>query len=107
MEQLTGQREEPEPFELSTEEPIEKASIKSRLLSNLVAQYVGWCREAPLEQRFPLRGEQYAPAIAGFGSVKSYICAAEFRNATQMQALVSLGSWSITLSLWPLNYFSR
>ena len=37
LEQLLGQREEPEPFELSTEEPIEKASIKSRLLSNLVA----------------------------------------------------------------------
>ena len=37
MEQLTGQREEPEVFELTTEEPIEKASIKSRLLSNLVA----------------------------------------------------------------------
>ena len=38
MEQLLGQREEPEPFELTTtEEPIEKASIKSRLLSNLVA----------------------------------------------------------------------
>ena len=37
LEQLTGQREEPEPFELTTEEPIEKASIKSRLLSNLVA----------------------------------------------------------------------
>ena len=37
MEQLLGQREEPEPFELSTEKPIEKASIKSRLLSNLVA----------------------------------------------------------------------
>ena len=37
LEQLLGTREEPEPFELSTEEPIEKASIKSRLLSNLVA----------------------------------------------------------------------
>ena len=37
LEQLTGQREEPEAFELTTEEPIEKASIKSRLLSNLVA----------------------------------------------------------------------
>ena len=38
LEQLTGQREEPEPFELTTtEEPMEKASIKSRLLSDLVA----------------------------------------------------------------------
>ena len=37
MEQLTGSREEPEPFLLTTEEPIEKASIKSRLFSNLVA----------------------------------------------------------------------
>ena len=37
LEQLTGQRKEPEAFELTTEEPIEKASIKSRLLSNLVA----------------------------------------------------------------------
>ena len=37
LEQLLGRREEPEAFELSTEEPIEKASIKSRLLSNLVA----------------------------------------------------------------------
>ena len=37
MEQLTGSREEPEAFELTTEEPIEKASIKSRLFSNLVA----------------------------------------------------------------------
>ena len=37
MEQLLGTREEPEAFEMSTDEPIEKASIKSRLLSNLVA----------------------------------------------------------------------
>ena len=37
LEQLLGTREEPEPFELSTEEPIEKASIESRLFSNLVA----------------------------------------------------------------------
>ena len=37
MEQLTGSREEPEAFELTTEEPIEKPSIKSRLFSNLVA----------------------------------------------------------------------
>ena len=38
LEQLTGQREEPEPFELTTtEEPMVKPSIKSRLLSNLVA----------------------------------------------------------------------
>ena len=37
MEQLLGTREEPEAFELSTEEPIAKPSIKSRLLSNLVA----------------------------------------------------------------------
>ena len=37
LEQLTGQREEPEAFELTTEEPMTKPSIKSRLLSNLVA----------------------------------------------------------------------
>ena len=38
LEQLTGQREEPEPFELTTtEEPMTKPSIKSRLLSGLVA----------------------------------------------------------------------
>ena len=37
LEQLTGQREEPEAFELTTEEPIEKASIKSRFLASLVA----------------------------------------------------------------------
>ena len=38
MEQLLGTREEPEPFELTTtEEPMAKPSIKSRLLSNLVA----------------------------------------------------------------------
>ena len=37
LEQLTGSREEPEAFELTTEELIEKASIKSRLFSNLVA----------------------------------------------------------------------
>ena len=37
MEQLLGTREEPEPFLLTTGEPIEKASIKSRLFSNLVA----------------------------------------------------------------------
>ena len=38
LEQLIGQREEPEPFELTTtEEPMAKPSIKSRLLSNLVA----------------------------------------------------------------------
>ena len=37
LEQLLGTREEPEAFEMSTDEPIEKASIKSRLLSNLVA----------------------------------------------------------------------
>ena len=37
LEQLTGSREEPEAFELTTEEPIAKPSIKSRLLSNLVA----------------------------------------------------------------------
>ena len=37
MEQLLGSREETEAFELTTEEPIEKASIKSRLFSNLVA----------------------------------------------------------------------
>ena len=36
-------------------------------------------------------GENNTPAKAGFGSVKSYICAAEFRSAAQMQALVSLG----------------
>ena len=32
-----GQREELGAFEMSTEEPIEKASIKPRLLSDLVA----------------------------------------------------------------------
>ena len=38
LEQLLGTREEPEPFELTTtEEPMTKPSIKSRLLSNLVA----------------------------------------------------------------------
>ena len=38
LEQLLGTKEEPEPFELTTtEKPIEKASIKSRLLSNLLA----------------------------------------------------------------------
>ena len=38
LEQLLGTREEPEPFELTTtEEPMPKPSIKSRLLSNLVA----------------------------------------------------------------------
>jgi hypothetical protein len=38
LEQLLGQREEPEAFELTTpEEPMTKPSIKSRLLSNLVA----------------------------------------------------------------------
>ena len=38
LEQLLGLREEPEPFLLTTtEKPIEKASIKSRLLSNLLA----------------------------------------------------------------------
>tara|TARA_E500000081_G_scaffold145058_1_gene166497 strand:- start:814 stop:1179 length:366 start_codon:yes stop_codon:yes gene_type:complete len=37
LEQLLGSREEPEPFLLTTEEPIAKPSIKSRLLSNLVA----------------------------------------------------------------------
>ena len=37
MEQLLGSIEEPEAFELSTEEPMAKQSIKSRLLSNLVA----------------------------------------------------------------------
>jgi len=37
LEQLTGQREKPEAFELSTEEPIEKASTKSRFLASLVA----------------------------------------------------------------------
>jgi hypothetical protein len=37
LEQLLGSREEPEPFEMSTEEPMAKPSIKSRLLSNLVA----------------------------------------------------------------------
>ena len=40
MEQLTGFREEAEPFEISGSEepqPMEKPSIKSRLLSGLVA----------------------------------------------------------------------
>ena len=40
MEQLTGSREEPEAFEISGSEepqPMEKPSIKSRLLSGLVA----------------------------------------------------------------------
>ena len=37
MEQLLGSREEPEAFELTTEEPIEKGPIKSRLLASLVA----------------------------------------------------------------------
>ena len=39
MEQLTGQREEPEVFELNSreEEPMARPSIKSSLLSNLVA----------------------------------------------------------------------
>ena len=38
LEQLLGTREEPEPFELTTpEEPMTKPSIKSGLLSNLVA----------------------------------------------------------------------
>ena len=37
LEQLTGQREEREPFELSTEELIGKASIKSRFVASLVA----------------------------------------------------------------------
>ena len=38
LEELIGTREEPEPFELTTtEEPMEKASIKSRFLASLVA----------------------------------------------------------------------
>ena len=37
LEQLLGSKEEPEPFLLITEEPMAKPSIKSRLLSNLVA----------------------------------------------------------------------
>ena len=38
LEQLIGTREEPEAFELTTpEEPMTKPTIKSRLLSNLVA----------------------------------------------------------------------
>ena len=37
IEQLLGSKEEPEPFLLTTEEPMAKPSIKSRLLSNLVA----------------------------------------------------------------------
>ena len=37
LEQLLGSKEEPEPFLLTTEEPMAKPSIKSRLLSNLVA----------------------------------------------------------------------
>ena len=37
MEQLLGTREEQEPFLLTTEEPMAKPSIKSRLLSDLVA----------------------------------------------------------------------
>ena len=37
MEQLTGSREEPEAFELTTEEPIEKASTKSHSVASLVA----------------------------------------------------------------------
>ena len=38
LEQLLGTREEPEAFELTTpEEPMTKPTIKSRLLSNLVA----------------------------------------------------------------------
>ena len=37
LEQLTGQRKEPEAFELTIEELIEKMSIKSRLMSNLAA----------------------------------------------------------------------
>ena len=37
MEQLLGSKEEPEAFELTTEEPMAKPSTKSRLLSNLVA----------------------------------------------------------------------
>jgi hypothetical protein len=37
LEQLLGTREEPEAFELSTKEPMAKASIKSCLLSSLVA----------------------------------------------------------------------
>ena len=38
MEQLTGSREEPEPFELTTpEEPIARPSIRERLLSGVVA----------------------------------------------------------------------
>ena len=37
LEQLLGTKEEPEPFLLTTEEPMTKPSIKSRLLSNLVA----------------------------------------------------------------------
>ena len=40
LEQLLGSRQEPEPFEISGSEepqPMEKPSIKSRLLSGLVA----------------------------------------------------------------------
>ena len=37
LEQLLGSREEPEPFLLTTEEPIEKASTKSHFVASLVA----------------------------------------------------------------------
>ena len=39
LEQLTGQREEPEAFELNSreEEPIARPSIRERLLSGVVA----------------------------------------------------------------------
>ena len=53
---LTGEQKDLWAVELTTEEPIEKESIKARLLTKQVSRYAGWHREAPLEQRFPMKG---------------------------------------------------
>ena len=43
-------------------------------MSNLVAKYVGWHREAPLEQRFPMKRQQHADHSRFWQRKVSYLC---------------------------------
>ena len=99
--QLTGEQNDPWAIEETTEEPIEKESIKARLLPNQVAWYVGWHREAPLEQRFPMRGELYAGHGWFWRRVVWYLCYEDSQCCTDvgLSQLRVYGRWPYRFSL--------
>ena len=99
LEQLTGQQKDLWVFEMTAKEPIEKESIKARSLPNQVAWYVGWHREAPLEQRFPMRGELYAGHGWFWRRVVWYLCYEDSQCCTD----VGLGQLRV-YGRWPYRF---